>query len=138
WGGAVVWSRRPLVNVLAIVLLAVATWRVNEFSPLARNIVHDTRYILGASTREAHLGRYGEPGARKYSALAMHQLAGFIRERTDRRDRIYVFGFASGAYVQADRESASRFFWSRPVIVDFNASEPGYGVEGLREDLEQS
>jgi len=138
WGGAVLWSRRPLVNAIAVALLAVAVWRVNDFSNLAGNVVHDSRYVLGGSSREVHLARYGDAGARKYSALAMHELAGFIRERTRPDDRIYVFGFASGTYVQADRESASRFFWSRPIIVDFNAREPGYGVDGLREDLEEA
>ena len=136
WAGAVLWSRRPLVNAAALALIAVAVWRVNDFSNLAGNLVHDGRYVLGESSREAHLERYGEAGARKYSALAMHRLAGFIRERTTAGERIYVFGFASGTYVQADRESASRFFWSRPVIVNFNAGEPGYGIEGLHQDLE--
>lgn len=138
WAGAVYWSRRWPVNAAAILLAAVGVWRVNEFSNLAGNIAHDGRYVLGRTTIEAHLGRYGDREARKYSALAMHELAGFIRERTRPDDTVYVFGFASGTYVQADRESASRFFWSRPVIVDFNAPEPGYGVEGLREDLERT
>jgi hypothetical protein len=137
WSATVLWRRRPLVNALALAVVAVAVWRVNEFSNLAGNIVHDTRYVLGQTTREAHLARYGDRSERKYSALAMAELAGFVRQRTERDDPIYIFGFASGAYVQAERESASRFFWSRPVIVDFNAPEPGYGVEGLRGDLER-
>jgi hypothetical protein len=136
WAGALLWTRRRIVNVLAVAVLAFAVWRVNEFSNLAGNIVHDGRYLLGRSTREAHLDRYGDREERKYSALAMAELADFMRARTTPADHIYIFGFASGAYVQADRESASRFFWSRPVIVDFNAEEPGYGVKGLREDLE--
>ena len=138
WAGAVLWTRRPIVNAAAAALLAFAVWRVNDFSNLAGNIVHDSRYVVGASTREAHLDRYGDREARKYSALAMYELAEFIRGRTAADDRIYVFGFASGTYVQANRASASRFFWSRPVIVNFNAPEPGYGIEGLREDLERS
>jgi hypothetical protein len=46
-----------------------------------------------------------------------------------------VFGFSCGAYVHAGRMSASRFFWSRPVIVGFNEGRPGYGVGGLLEEL---
>ena len=47
-----------------------------------------------------------------------------------------MFGFASGAYVHADRVSSSRFFWSRPVIVGFKEGERGYGVQGLLQDLQ--
>ena len=136
WGGAVLWSPRRAVNAAAVVVLAFAVWRVNDFSNLAGNVVHDGRYLAGATTREAHLDRYGDRDARKYSALAMYELAGFLRDRTAATDRVYVFGFASGAYVQAQRTSASRFFWSRPVIVNVHAPAPGYGIEGLRADLE--
>jgi len=137
WGGSLLWTRRRLVNAVAIAVLAFAVWRVNEFSNLAGNFVHDTRYLLGGSSREAHLDRYGDRDQRKYSALAIAELADFIQQRTTPEAHIYIFGFASGAYVQSERESASRFFWSRPVIVNFNAAEPGYGVEGLRADLER-
>jgi hypothetical protein len=136
WAGTQLWTTRRMVNGIVIVLLAIAVWRVNEFSNLADNFVHDGRYVLGQTTREDHLGRYGDREERKYSALAMAELADFVRARTSPSDDIYIFGFASGAYVQADRRSSSRFFWSRPVIVDFNAEEPGYGVAGLRADLE--
>jgi hypothetical protein len=49
-----------------------------------------------------------------------------------------VFGFAPAIYVQSDRVSASRFFWSRPVILEFAAETPGYGSRGLLADLETS
>lgn len=136
WGAALLWTRRRFVNVLAIAVVAIAVWRVNEFSNLAGNGVHDGQRLIGQTTREEHLARYGDRDERKYSALAMAELAGFIRARTDPSDFVYVFGFSNGTYVQADRVSSSRFFWSRPVIVNFNADEPGYGVAGLRADLE--
>lgn len=137
WAGSVLWTRRRLVNIAAMAVLAVAVWRVNEFSNLAGNLAHDSGYLAGRSTREAYLARYGDRDQRKYSALALAELADFIRARTAPGDAVYIFGFAGGAYVQAGRESASRFFWSRPVIVNFNAPQPGYGVEGLRADLER-
>ena len=127
---------RP-TGVIVLALLAIAVWRVNDFSKLATNIRHDANYVLGRMTREDHLARYGEPERRKYSAPAMAQLAEFVRARTTEDETIYVFGFAGGAYVNADRRSASRFFWSRPVIVDFNAHKPGYGIAGVRADLER-
>ena len=49
-----------------------------------------------------------------------------------------MFGYSPGSYVYADRRSASRFFWSRPVILDFNREDPRYGVAGLRADLERN
>jgi hypothetical protein len=62
-----------------------------------------------------------------------------VRQSTPARSPIYVFGFASGGvYVKARRESASRFFWSRPVVLEFEGNRPGYGSKGLREDLERT
>ena len=127
-----------IVKIAVLALVAIAVWRVNEFSNLSNNFRHDASYLLGRMTREEHLARYGEAERRKYSAPAMAQLAEFVRARTSEDDAIYVFGFSGGAYVNADRRSASRFFWSRPVIVNFNASKPGYGIAGLRADLERN
>ena len=139
WGGWLVgrMSEWTIAVWGALVLAAFGIWRVNEFSNLTQNIGHDGSYLLGRISREEHLARYGDPGRRKYSALAMDQLGRFVRERTSPEDSIYVFGFSGGAYVSAERRSASRFCWSRPVIVGFNAHKPGYGVDGLRADLER-
>ena len=124
-------ARRRLVNVARRSRsLAVAVWRVNEFPKLAGNIVHDARYAArpddarGASgalrrSRDAEVLGAGD-GANSASSS---------RQRTAPDEPIYIFGFACGAYVKAERASASRFFWSRPVIVGFNAAKPGYGVE---------
>ena len=35
----------------------------------------------------------------------------------------------------ARRVSASRFFWSFPVIAGFNANAPGYGPDGVLDEL---
>ena len=138
WGGSLLVARNRWLNLVAAALAVVAVARVNEFPKLAQNIAHDAAYALGQMSREEHLSRYGEPERRKYSAIAMAQLADVIRDSTSPDDRILIFGFAGGAYVNAGRASASRFFWSRPVIVDFNVPKPGYGVRGLREDLERT
>ena len=138
WAASMLVSRRRTINLLALVVVIVAVWRVNEFPKLAQNLAHDTRYLFGTISRDDHLGRYGEPERRKYSAIAIAQLADLIRRDTSPDDRVYVFGFAAGAYANAGRASASRFCWSRPVIVNFNAEKEGYGVRGLRADLERS
>jgi hypothetical protein len=117
----------------AIVVVAVAVWRVNQFPKLVEQTIFDARYALGGMTRDAYLARYDDD--RKYSALAAATLADYLKAHSAESDRVYVFGFTCAAYVEADRISASRFFWSRPVIVGFNAGRPGYGVDGLLSDL---
>ncbi|HVL67116.1 MAG TPA: hypothetical protein VM364_07620 [Vicinamibacterales bacterium] len=137
WGATLLWTRRRWLNVAGLALVAVGVWRVNDFPKLADNIVFDAQALSGRMDRHEHLARYGDRDRRKYSALAMVELADFVRATTAAGDRIYVFGFSGGAYVLADRASASRFFWSRPVIVDFRSGDSRYGVDGLLADLER-
>jgi hypothetical protein len=124
---------------LVILLLAAATWRVgaDPFPKLAANVWHDTRYAIGRVDRRTHLARYGSRDVDKYSALDNRDLGDFLAAHTRPDETVYVFGYSSGAYVYAERRSASRFFWSRPVIVQFNSGNPAYGVHGLRTELEQ-
>jgi hypothetical protein len=135
WAFTLVWTKRRVVHVAILAVLAIALWRVNEFPKLAENTWHDARRLLGQSSRDEHLARYGDRDTRKYSALAVAELGDFVLARTQPGEAIYVFGFSPGVYVQAGRPSASRFFWSRPVIVNFKSGEPGYGVRGLLDDL---
>ncbi len=137
WGARVVTTRRLAVNVLLVLAAAYAVWRVDDFAKLADQTWHDTRYAIGRLSRPEYLARYGDRTAEKYSALANAQLGEFMRQRTGPADPVYVFGFSCAAYLQADRVSASRFFWSRPVIAGFNEGVAGYGVEGVLEDLRQ-
>src|SRR4029079_8660574 len=95
--------------------------------------------VLGRLDRRAYLSRYG--GAReadKYSALDNLDLGALLASTTSSADTVYVFGFSAGAYVYADRRSASRFFWSRPVILDFNHEDSRYGVVGLFAHLQRT
>ena len=135
WAGSILWQRWWPINAAAAILIAIGVWRVNDFPKLVDNTWHDARYALGRVTRTEHLARYGDRATRKYSALAMDELAAFMRMHSAPADSVYVFGFSPGAYVAAGRRSASRFFWSRPVIVGFNEGKPGYGVSGLLDDL---
>lgn len=137
WGGAVLWTRWRVVNLVALAVVAVGIWRVNDFPKLLDNTWHDAAYAAGRISRTDHLARYGDRATRKYSALAMAELADALRRRSAPHERVYVFGFSCGAYVEADRVSASRFFWSRPVIAGFNGNRPGYGVSGLLDDLRE-
>jgi hypothetical protein len=135
-------ARLPrMLRWTVVLLIAVGVWRAgtDPFPKLAANVWHDTQYLLGRVDRRAHLARYG--GARdvdKFSALDNVDLGAFLAAATDPAETVYVFGFSPAAYVYADRRSASRFFWSRPVILDFNRGDPRYGVAGLVSDLEQA
>jgi hypothetical protein len=130
---------RPAIRVLVIVLLSVAVWRVTDFPRAVRAFVFDWQGFTGQIDRRAYLSRFGRAdSADKYSALAVHDLADYIRSHSRPADSVLVFGFSPWAYVGAHRRSASRFFWSRPVIVGFEASRPEYGVRGLLDDLERN
>jgi hypothetical protein len=122
-----------------VLLVAIGVWRVDDFPKLGANVWHDTQYILGRIDRRTHLARYG--GLReidKYSALDNLDLAAMLAERSKPDEPVFVFGFSPAAYVYADRRSASRFFWSRPVIMGFNGGDRRYGVDGLLADLERN
>jgi hypothetical protein len=136
--GTLLLTRSRVVNTIIALSVLVAVWRVNDFQKLGDNTWHDAKYALGRMTRTEHLARYGDRTTRKYSALAIDELGTFMRAHSEPADAVYVFGFSSGAYVAAERLSASRFFWSRPVIVGFNDGKPGYGVSGLLDDLQRN
>lgn len=138
WGATFVRTRSRAVNVAIAIAVLVGVYRVNDFDKLISNTWHDAQYLMGRTTWPEHLARYGDRSTRKYSAQAMDELGTFMRDHTAPADPVYVFGFSSGAYVSAGRMSASRFFWSRPVIVGFNEGKAGYGVSGLLDDLRRN
>lgn len=135
-GCAMLFRTPPLIRSVVVVLLVLAAQRAMGFEKAIDYTWHDVRYLTGQIPADEYLGRFG--GQRledKYSALAVRKLAGYLREHSRPDQRVLVFGFSPGALVQAPRRSASRFFWSRPLIVGFNASKPGYGPDGLLAEL---
>jgi hypothetical protein len=95
----------------------------------------DLAYIVGDIDRESYLSRFkGE----KFDAAEIDALVRYVRTTTRPTDPIYVFGFLGGSVCwQSGRESSSRFFWSRPIIIEFAADRPGYGSAGLLADLQR-
>ena len=151
-GGLSLAWQRPLVWRVAIaVVLLAAAWRVGDeptsrFVPrlgglpqLVANLRFDLDGWLGRIDRRTYLERFGGTGEDgKFSALAVDDLAALVRGSTRPGETVYVFGFASGGvHVKGERQSASRFFWSRPVVLEFGAPAPGYGSAGLLEDLQK-
>lgn len=126
--------------VLALAI-AYGCWRVGtEPFPikLARTVWNDARYAAHQVDRRTNLARFGGRDADKYSALDNVDIGWFLAHHTRPDETVYVFGFSPGSYAYAQRRSASRFFWSRPVILDFNREDPRYGVNGLHDDLERA
>jgi hypothetical protein len=134
---AQVWRRlTPAGRVAMAVVLAVAAWRVTGFEKAVDYTAYNVKYLMGGTPRDEYLSRFGERASDdKYSALAVAELARHLDIGVPTQERILLFGFSPGALVQAHRISATRFFWSRPVIVGFNNGRPGYGVEGMLQEL---
>jgi hypothetical protein len=135
--GAIAWRALwPLSRAALFLLLAVGVVRVNQFDKWAASTVYDLDHARGRTTREQYLSKFGgQRPTDKFSALATWQLGERLRAETAPTDRVLVLGFSAGALVRADRQSASRFFWSRPLLVGFNDGTPGYGAAGLLAEL---
>jgi hypothetical protein len=133
----VVWaSLRTIGRVVAVALIAVAIWRITDIPKGVAYTHYDWQGLTGRLPRDEYLSRFGaEASGDKYSAAAVEHLAAYLKSHTADGDRVFVFGFSGAAYAKANRASASRFFWSRPVIVEFNRGRPGYGPEGLLAEL---
>lgn len=112
---------------------SLAGWRWGGIPQIASNVQLDLDFVRGRLSRDTFLARF--KGAQKYDALAIERLTEHVRLTTRAEDRILVFGFAPGVYVESGRRGASRFFWSRPVVVEFAAERPKYGSRGLLFDL---
>jgi hypothetical protein len=155
-GLAVAWrSRRNgagwrIASAAVAGLLAAGLWRVgSERQPFwqprlfglpqsASSARFDLSYSRGTVDRATYLDRFKREGAGKFSPASVERLAVHVREVSREDEPIYVFGFASGGvYVKSGRRSASRFFWSRPVVLEFEQQRQGYGSAGLLADLER-
>ena len=151
-GLAAAWrSGGRMARVLAIAVVIVGLWRVGIDAPLAggirlggltglmANVTFDLDYLRGRVDRATYLDRFGgQRDQDKFAARDVDEIAGFVRETTAPTDTILVFGFSPGIYVKSGRPSASRFFWSRPVVIEFSADHAGYGVNGLLGELSRN
>ena len=143
-GLATLRTERPWLRVAVAALLIGAIWRVGADAPVAgmrlaslpglvENVRYDLGYVRGRIDRETYLSRFK---GQKHDALENERLAQDIRAATAPDDPVYVFGFSGGSVCwKSGRRSSSRFFWSRPVLIEFESGRPGYGSAGLLEDL---
>jgi hypothetical protein len=139
-------ARWPWGRYAIIAAILAGLWRVGADAPGAlgwrwggvpdavERVGFDLAGLTGRIDRGSYLARFR---GRKYDAAAIDDLARYAAETTTPTERLFVFGFTGGAVnAKAHRVSGSRFFWSRPVIIEFAAGQPGYGSAGLLADLE--
>ena len=134
------------IRIVTGVLLILSLWRVGAEQPvwgmklggipgIIENLHYDSRAFTGRLDRASYLSRFK---GQKHDAEENEQLVQFIREHTSPADPVFVFGFSGGTVGwKSGRVSSSRFFWSRPVLIEFAAGRPGYGSVGLLEGLRQ-
>jgi hypothetical protein len=148
FGLASLLDRSFLVAAATAGAILIGLWRVGTDAPgplgfrwgglpqLAENVGFDLAYATGRVERRAYLARF--KGQQKYDAVESEDLTTLIRTTTAPGETIFVLGYSTGVYLEAGRLSASRFFWSRPVVIEFAADQPGYGSRGLLTDLERA
>ena len=130
-----------LVPVATTVVLVAACLRpggpgdTGHLPKLMENLRTDWNALKGETDRFNYLERFNGGDEHKFVALEVEDLARKIKSGTQSSDSIYVFGFSPGVFVKSERRSASRFHWSRPVVIEFAAGTPGYGSEALAADL---
>lgn len=140
--------RRVIGYPVLALLLVVGLTRVGVDRPvfgvarlaglpgLVENLWFDISHWRGTIDRAAYLDRFGGNRPQdKYSAGDVADMARVVANTTNPGESILVFGFSPGIYVKANRQSASRFFWSYPVVIEFAADRPRYGSRGLVDDL---
>jgi hypothetical protein len=137
-------GRAGWIRVAVAGLLLLGLWRVGDDTPvgglrlgglpgLVQNVRYDLAYARGHLDRATYLRRFK---GQKFDALEIDALTQYVRQSTTPADPIFVFGFSGGSVCwKSERVSASRFFWSRPVIIEFAVDQPGYGSAGLLSDL---
>ncbi len=146
-GFATLGTYRASVRYAVAALLLAGLWRVGSDAPvwgmrfaslpgLVENIRYDLQYARGRIDRDTYLSRFR---GQKYDALEIDRLARYVRATTDPVDPVFVFGFSGGSICwKSERRSSSRFFWSRPILIEFAADRPGYGSAGLLRDLQRA
>lgn len=141
-------GRSRVVGAVVGVVLVAGLWKVGTDAPgllgfrwgglpqAVENVTRDLDHARGRLDRQAYLSRF--IGQQKYDAAESDALTSLVADTTSPDEPIFVFGFSPGVYLESGRVSASRFFWSRPVILEFAAAYAGYGSHGLLGDLERT
>lgn len=118
------------------------------------------QYFANPASRHTYNEQFGGYGTSPFSYLADDEVGRYLQAHTQPGDTIYIFGYEALVYLISGRESASRFFysfpvmspwapssWSRELIGDLTAKRPRYiliesdegapWITGLHEDTAQ-
>ena len=125
----------PAVTTVVLVAACLRPGVTGHLPKLWDNLRADWSALKGETDRFTYLARFNGGDDHKFVALEVEDLARKIKAGTASSDTIYVFGYSPGVFVKSERRSASRFHWSRPVVIEFAAGSPGYGSEALAADL---
>jgi hypothetical protein len=132
-------SRSTWIVSVAAALVLLALSRVVPLEKAVDATVFDAGHAAGAIPRDRYLARFGgQRPTDKHVPAAVRRLGQYLAEHSTPADTVFVCGYSPGALVQSNRRSASRFFWSRPLVVGFNEGRPRYGAAGLLEELRRS
>jgi len=132
-------SRTPWVVAVAAAAALLALSRVVPLQKAVDATTFDARHAAGMTAADEYLARFGgQRPTDKHVPAAVKRLGQYLAAHSAPTETVFVCGFSQGALVQSNRRSASRFFWSRPLIVGFNEGRPGYGASGLLDDLREA
>jgi hypothetical protein len=145
---------RRLAVVVTLVLMAALLAQRDYVGRVIRSASADAALLGNRLDRTAYLEQFGGYATgRGYSARANEELAAYVRARTERDDRVFLFGInGAGVYFLADRLTAHRFlrvnffvpdgfpderFTLSAVVADLHARPPAYLIfERLHSDTE--
>jgi len=127
----------PFATVALLVLMVLRPGVMGHLPKLIDNTRNDWNALVGTTDRDAYLSRFGWREQDKFVAREVDALAADIKATTLPGEPVYIFGFSPGVLVKSERRSASRFHWSRPVVIEFAAGTPGYGSVAVLADLER-
>ena len=118
-------------------LVAVAVQRVVNVDKIVDYLRWDAERVDGIALARGLPGALRRPRQRRQVLGARRARAGAAdhRARAGERDGARA-RLLAGRALQSERRSATRFFWSRPLIVGFGEGWPGYGAAGLLAELE--
>ena len=120
---------------LMLVLLLTRAYPARVLSVAAA----DLNELLGRTDHSAYLERFGGyANGRGYSARANGELVSYIRARTGRHDRIFVFGInGAEVYFSADRLVGQRFLRSNYfLLVDY--PDPRFKLPAVARELAEA
>lgn len=72
-------------------------------------------YVAGKRTRKEWMARFGHPSPGEFYYLGQLQAASFLKEQTEPKDPVFIWGFEPYVYAAARRYPPTRFATNQPV-----------------------